>query len=219
IQDQLPKGPTGKVQRRRLVDAFSASAGQPKKSHALVLEIELLQLWRKLLGSEMLTIHDDFFESGGDSLLATEMLIEVERLVGHQVSERILFEAGTIRQLVSQLIKQPEELAEPCVHTQAGGNQRPLFFFHGDFIDGATHLRQLIRLLGPDQPVIAIDPHGMHGEPIPPSIEEMAADRLPLILQRQTSGPFLLGGKCNGAMVAFETARQLIAAGHKVDLY
>ena len=46
----------------------------------------------------------------------------------------------------------------------------------------------------------------------------MAADRLPLVLERQSSGPFLLGGKCNGAMVAFETARLLIAAGHKVDM-
>jgi thioesterase domain-containing protein len=45
----------------------------------------------------------------------------------------------------------------------------------------------------------------------------MAADRLPLILERQASGPFLVGGKCNGAMVAFETARPLMAAGHKVD--
>ena len=76
----------------------------------------------------------------------------------------------------------------------------------------------MVELFGPDYPIISIDPHGLHGEPIPPSIEEMAADRLPHILERQTSGPFLLGGKCNGAMVAFETARLLMAAGHKVDL-
>ena len=73
-------------------------------------------------------------------------------------------------------------------------------------------------LFGPDYPIISIDPHGLRGERIPPSIEEMAADRLPLILERQSSGPFLLGGKCNGAMVAFETARLLMAAGHKVDM-
>ncbi|WP_247509468.1 thioesterase domain-containing protein [Bradyrhizobium sp. 157] len=76
----------------------------------------------------------------------------------------------------------------------------------------------MVELFGPDYPIISIDPHGLHGEPIPPSIEEMAADRLPLILERQTSGPFLLGGKCNGAMVAFEAARLLMAAGHKIDM-
>ena len=46
----------------------------------------------------------------------------------------------------------------------------------------------------------------------------MAADRLPLILETQANGPFLLGGKCNGAMVAFEAARELMAAGHKVHM-
>jgi len=74
----------------------------------------------------------------------------------------------------------------------------------------------MVELFGPDYPIISIDPHGLRGEPIPPSIEEMAADRLPLILKTQASGPFLLGGFCNGAMLAFEAARALMAAGHKV---
>ena len=46
----------------------------------------------------------------------------------------------------------------------------------------------------------------------------MAADRLPLILEAQSCGPYLLGGHCNGALVAFEAARLLISDGHRVDL-
>nr|WP_225648679.1 thioesterase domain-containing protein [Bradyrhizobium brasilense] len=42
--------------------------------------------------------------------------------------------------------------------------------------------------------------------------------RLPLILERQASGPFLLGGKCKGAMVAFEAARRLMATGNNVRM-
>jgi thioesterase domain-containing protein len=79
-------------------------------------------------------------------------------------------------------------------------------------------MRRMVELFGPDYPIVSINPHGCGGEPIPPSIEEMAADRLPLILEKQGSGPFLLGGKCNGAMVAFEAARLLMAAGHKVGM-
>ena len=44
------------------------------------LELELLRLWNKFLNRSDLTVDDDLFESGGDSLLATELLIEVERL-------------------------------------------------------------------------------------------------------------------------------------------
>jgi oxalate---CoA ligase len=40
------------------------------------------------------------------------------------------------------------------------------------------------------------------GEPIPPSIEEMAADRLPHILERQTSGPFLLAANAGNGQTA-----------------
>jgi oxalate---CoA ligase len=46
----------------------------------------------------------------------------------------------------------------------------------------------------------------------------MAADRLPLILESPKDGPILLGGYCNGALVAFEAARLLTAVGREVEL-
>jgi hypothetical protein len=64
----------------------------------LDLEAELLTLWRRLLKSEAVTVDYDFFASGGDSLLAMEMLIEVERLISHPVPETIIYEPETIRQ-------------------------------------------------------------------------------------------------------------------------
>ena len=48
------------------------------------------------------------------------------------------------------------------------------------------------------------------GQSLPASIEEMAAERLPLILEAQPEGPYLIGGHCNGALVAFEAARKLV---------
>jgi thioesterase domain-containing protein len=107
---------------------------------------------------------------------------------------------------------------EEIFQFHARGDRPPLYFFNGDLISGHLSVRRMAELFGPDYPIISIDPHGLRGEPIPPSIEEMAADCLPLILERQASGPFLLGGKCNGAVVAFEAARLLMAAGHKVDM-
>jgi thioesterase domain-containing protein len=171
-----------------------------------------------MLGSGILTIDDSFFDSGGDSLLATEMLIEVERLVGHHVPETIMFEAETIRRLAPRIAARCDAPEEPCVQFHADGDRPPLFFFHGDFANGGFWVRRLVSLLGADQPIVTIDPHGLRGDPIPPSIEEMAADRLPLILEKQARGPFLLGGQCNGALVAFEAARRLTAAGHRVEM-
>ncbi|WP_247516043.1 AMP-binding protein [Bradyrhizobium sp. 190] len=223
--DQLPKGATGKVQRRRLRESVDGLLGHQGampllavNSGPLDLEAELLTLWRRLLKCEAVTVDDDFFASGGDSLLAMEMLIEVERLIGHPVPETILFGAETIRQLAPKIAMQTGTPATPVFQFHARGDRPPLHFFNGDLVSGHSSLRRMVDLLGPDYPIISIDPHGLRGEPIPPSIKQMAADRLPLILARQASGPFLLGGKCNGAMVAFEAARLLMAAGHKVDM-
>jgi thioesterase domain-containing protein len=91
-------------------------------------------------------------------------------------------------------------------------------YFHGDFAKGGISIPTLVRLLDPERPLLAIAPHGLDGGAIPPSIEQMAADRLPLILEAQPRGPYVLGGHCNGALVAFEAARMLVAAGQRVDL-
>jgi acyl carrier protein len=181
------------------------------------LESELLRLWKKFLNRSDLTIDDDFFESGGDSLLATELLVEVERLTQGTIPPSILFETGTVRQLAGRLGRQESLTPQPAV--RIGGEEGRLFhFFHGDWSYGGLSVPKLAAMLGPDRPILAIAPHGIDGEPVPASIEEMAADRLPLILDAQPRGPYVLGGHCNGALVAFETARLLVNAGHRVEL-
>jgi acyl-CoA synthetase (AMP-forming)/AMP-acid ligase II/thioesterase domain-containing protein len=224
VVDRLPKGTTGKVQRRRLGAALGAAPDEaadpvyaaPRSPQNL--KAELLSLWRRLLKSEVLSDSDDFFECGGDSLLATEMLLELESLVGHPVPEAIMVGAGSIRQLLPRIAEQGTLPSTPLYPLHADGDRPPLYFFHGDFASGGLCMRRLVQLLGPDQPIIAIDPHGLYGEPTPASIEAMAADRVPLILERHPGGPILVGGYCNGALVAFEAARLLKAAGREVEL-
>ena len=52
---------------------------------------------------------------------------------------------------------------------------------------------------------------------VPATIEAMAADRLAGIIERQPTGPYWLAGYCNGALVAYEVARLLTAAGQRVE--
>ena len=181
------------------------------------LEIQLLRLWNKFLNRSDLTIDDDFFESGGDSILAAELLLEVEQLMQTTIPPSLLFETGTVRLLAERLNRKEGLTAKVAV--RIGGDQGRLFhFFHGDFTYGGVSARRLTAPLGRDRPTLAIAPHGLAGEQVPISIEQMAVDRLPVILGAQPRGPFILGGHCAGALVAFETARLLVNAGHRVDL-
>ena len=96
IVDQLPKSITGKVQRQRLKSCYTATDDS--------LHAELLQLWNKFLKDDTLTIDDDFFEKGGNSLLAMELILEIERLTAQKLSESILFERATVRQIAARLL-------------------------------------------------------------------------------------------------------------------
>jgi thioesterase domain-containing protein len=80
-------------------------------------------------------------------------------------------------------------------------------------------LSNLARHLGPNQPFYGLQPLGMDGENSPHTrIEDMAAHYIEEIKSVQPKGPYLLGGRCYGSLVAFEMAQQLCAQGEEVAL-
>ena len=71
--------------------------------------VELLPLWKKFLKTESVSIDDDFFEMGGDSYLALDLHMEIERLTGQKLPELTLFEAPTVRLLAERLSGRPSK--------------------------------------------------------------------------------------------------------------
>jgi thioesterase domain-containing protein len=98
------------------------------------------------------------------------------------------------------------------------GIRRPLFLVHPAAGTVDCYVA-LAHQLGPDQPLYAFQAAGLDGreEPIA-RMDEMAARYIAALRQRQERGPYLLGGWSFGAIVAFEMARQLRAAGEEVRL-
>jgi acyl carrier protein len=181
------------------------------------LRAELLEIWKRLLKSNDLTIDDNFFERG-DSLLAAEFVSEVKQRLGISIPDSLLFDAPTIRRLAETFVGSPELRSKAVYQVSGKKRQSPLFFFHGDWTHGGFYLKNFARSLGPMQPLVAVAPHGSKGESVPRSLEEMAAERFSQILDFQPRGPFRLGGHCVGGMVALETARLLLASGHDVQM-
>ena len=67
------------------------------------LHSEMLRIWSRLLEIPDCSIDDDFFDKGGDSLLATELMLELRRLTGKALPDSLLFESSTIRSLAQRL--------------------------------------------------------------------------------------------------------------------
>jgi amino acid adenylation domain-containing protein len=219
--DELPLTTSGKVDRQALPPFAPPVLDRRDTDWGLLglLGTQLCMIWEDLLGVTGVGLHDDFVELGGDSLLAIEMITQIEEVCGRRLEPSSLLEGGiTIERLVQLLLDHEQgHWRRPVTAVQAGGSRRPLFFAHGDLENGGLYCHNLARHLGPDQPLYSVTPHGLDGDPLPWSIEAMAADRLEALRAIQPTGPYRLGGFCNGGVLAFEMARQLQSRGESVE--
>jgi thioesterase domain-containing protein/acyl carrier protein len=178
------------------------------------LEFQIIEIWQKLLGRKDIGIDDDFFELGGDSLLAIQMVLEIETIARRKVPPSDLRAIYTIRQLAAMIIRTGGELEE-LVTCAKDGEGTPFLFCHGDFATRGLWALKLVDMLRCDQPVLLVNPYR---DPDPElSIEEAARSYVPQLLATRPTGNFRLGGFCNGGLLAWELAHQLESLGRRVE--
>jgi len=212
----LPLTATGKVDVRALPEPGEAMRGGAPTPPRDMFEGVLVRIWEQVLGVRGLGVHDRFFEIGGHSLLAAKLVDAIERETGYRVPLTALFADDTVDGLARSLREGMPDAGGPVVAVNARGHRPPFVFLHGDFQAGGFYSRALALALGPDQPTLIVHPHGLAGDAVPATIEAMAADRIRAVRDLRPEGPYAIGGHCNGALVAFEMARQLVAAGDEV---
>ena len=179
----------------------------------------LLRIWEEVLGLPSVGPRDNFFDLGGTSLQVVQMLTRVEALLCWRPPMSLLFTEATVTGLENAFRRQVEEAPEiPLQCIQAGRAFPPWFFLHGDLFGAGIYCRTLARHLGEARGFHVLHPHGTAGQSVPATVEAMAAEHRRLIQGVQPAGPYLLGGFCNCAVVAFEIAHQLEAAGETVAL-
>jgi len=217
--ETFPLTPNGKIDRKALPQPSSERV-ETEEHHRPrdPLERQLAEIWEDILNVRPIGIRDDFFDLGGHSLLSVRMIDRVERTIGKKIPLSVLFDEPTIEHLSAHLIGNVGSQRSSVVNIQPGNGRTPFFFFHGDYNGGGFYCANLAKELGDDLPFYAVQPFGLDGDSIPASIEAMAATHLNSILAVQANGPYLLGGYCNGAAVAFEIARQLERQGQRVEL-
>jgi thioesterase domain-containing protein/acyl carrier protein len=215
----LPLTPNGKVDRRAL--PIGAKSHQVENRYVLPRdnqEKQLVRIWEEILNVQPVGIEDDFFELGGHSLLAVRMMDRVADAYGLSLPLSALFAEATIKHLAECLRNEGlREIRPAIVPVQPLGSRLPFFFLHGDFL-GGFYCRKLARLIGPEQPFYAVGPNGFDGMPSLPTVEAMAEENVRQLVALQPHGPYLLGGYCNGGLVAYEMAHQMEQQGLTVGL-
>jgi thioesterase domain-containing protein/acyl carrier protein len=225
ILEAMVENPEGRIRDLPVVARPASEAGLSADSPRIDItaphdetEERLTRIWEQLFGIQPISPQQNFFELGGDSLLAVRLFTQIEKVFHLKLPFSSLLDAPTIAELAKTLCH--GGLSANCsslVAVHPSGSRPPLICVHG----GAGQIlfcRSLSRFLGPDQPLYGLQPQGLGGGPTLERVEEMAEHYLSEIRYLQPHGPYFLAGNCFGGMIAFEMARRLQAQGERVAL-
>lgn len=223
ILDALPITPHGKIDRRALPgpgpSSWSLVTSESTDGARDEIEERLLRVWRELFAGRAMAVTDDFFELGGDSLMAAQLCLRVWRRMGSRLTPAQVAVAPSVRRMATLLRDGRLETTEAgLVRLRVGGNRPALFCLH-DHVGSVLPFAALSRHWGDERSCFGVQGDVWRGDATGgETLEAMAAGYRERIQRVQPRGPYHLAGLCFGGVVAFEMARQWVVAGERVGL-
>jgi acyl carrier protein len=218
--ENFPLTANNKIDRKALPDPefISGQSSASSVRPSTPTEEKLARIWESVLKLDKAGIHDDFFESGGHSMIAVTLMIRIEKEFGIRLPLATLFEHSTIHGLAGILDRQSGPvLWRSLVPIRPGGSKKPLFLVHGLGLNVLLYTT-IINHLDPEQPVYGLQAKGLNGTDSPlGTIEEIAAYYISEIRTVNPNGPYALAGFSLGGTIAFEMGRQLAESGETVS--
>lgn len=228
VLEAMPMTPSGKVDRTKLPDpaeAATSGTGGAHREPTDLIEMQLVTLWEKLLDRYPIGTDQDFFSIGGHSLLAIQLVTQIQKAFQVRLPVVALFELRTISDIAARIreLSSGSEAAgtgtwAAAVPLRVAGSQAPLFCLPGAGSNLLAY-RWLIQYLDAGVSVYGLQPPSIQGTAKPfTSIEEAASFYVARMREIQPRGPYHIKGWCMGGLVAYEIARQLSEAGEEVPL-
>lgn len=227
--DDIPLTTAGKLNRNLLVSLANNLKSENKETIKPRNEIEnsLLTIWANSLDfpKEKISVENDFFDLGGNSLSAILLAVSVEKHFSTYFPIKYVMKNTTIEAQANIIIEQKKkyktqpiflnheilkDFNSPLVPIVVGQHQYSIYLIHPI---GGTIFRymNLARYLGKYYNVYGIQDPGIEAKSfLFHSLEELSAHYLKIIQNHQQKGPYIIGGASYGGNVSIEIARQLI---------
>ncbi|WP_408890509.1 non-ribosomal peptide synthase/polyketide synthase [Myxococcus faecalis] len=144
--DELPRTSSGKVDRRNLpAPEISVVERTDEVAPRDAKEETLAAIWAQVLGRPRVSVHDDFFELGGDSILGIQVISRAAQ-AGLHLRAKQLFENPTVARLAAVVSEAPREVIAqgPVTGPVALTPIQHGFFEHER--SGVHHFNQALRL-------------------------------------------------------------------------
>ncbi|GHB09775.1 MULTISPECIES: amino acid adenylation domain-containing protein [Streptomyces] len=221
--DAMPLSPTGKADRRKLAEVplpGPADRGVTEPDCATLADA-VAAVWQRVLGHDEFEHDEDFFDVGGDSLLAAWVVTELSQLAGREIELSVILRNTTVEELAAFLAAGPatsptRRPASELITLKPGSAGNVLYLFHPLGGELLTY-RELARRM--ESPVRVLGVRWAAGPAEPghePSLEEMARAHHEQLRAVQSEGPYLLAGWSFGGVLALEVGRLLRESGQEV---
>jgi thioesterase domain-containing protein len=183
------------------------------------IELQLLLLWRSMLGVENITGDTNVFSLGISSLSILRLVTRMNSLYSMGFGLASLISAPTVK-MVAELVRRryAPNTASSLVPIQPVGTKPPLFIVHGAG-GNVVNFYSLTTRIGPDRPVYGVQAQALEAnQPALHRMEDLAAHYLSEIRRVCPMGPYHLLGYSFGGTVVLEMAHQLREAGETIGL-
>ncbi|RRB02255.1 non-ribosomal peptide synthetase [Larkinella rosea] len=220
VLPSLPLTPNGKIDRKALPKPLTSAHQKQEISEMVSAEEELIRhIWQSLLGIDHLSITDDFFALGGHSLIAIQVMTQLEKETGKRLPLATLFEYPTIQKLAALLQKSRKStIWKSLVPIKPTGSKMPIYIIHGYDLN-LLYFKNLVEHMDEEQPIYGLQALGVDGNAQPmETLEDTATFYISEIIEQNPVGPYAIAGYSSGGYIAVEMARQLQAMGKEVKL-
>ncbi len=104
VLDRLPLNANGKVDRDELpAPTFGRGNAEGFTAPRSETEAKIAEIWKRVVGVPQLSVFDNFFQIGGHSLLAVQVVIQVRESFGIDVPLSAMFQVPTVAQLADRV--------------------------------------------------------------------------------------------------------------------
>ncbi|MFE6922357.1 amino acid adenylation domain-containing protein [Nocardia sp. NPDC057663] len=154
VLDRIPLSSAGKLDRKAL--PAPVFAARPYREPSTELERTVAEVFAEVLGAERVGADDNFFDQGGNSLLATRLTARLGAAVDLRVPVRVLFAAPTVAECAREIARLTRAGRRPALRAGARPDRLPLspaqqrmwFLNRFDTCTAAYNIPVVLRLTG-----------------------------------------------------------------------